>query len=82
MGLIPRKLTNNLRQDTGPVWSPDGKRIAYTSTIDRNQEIYVMDADKGWEQSKPRRLTNSGNVHIHNWKPSWSSRQRTHCFYI
>ena len=68
----PRKLTNNLRQDTDPAWSPDGKYIAYTSTIDRNQEIYVMDADKGWEQSKPRRLTNSGNVHIHNWNPSWS----------
>ena len=68
-GSNPRRLTNNLRQDTNPTWSPDGKRIAYTSTIDkRNQEIYVMDADEG----KPLRLTNSGNVHIHNWKPSWS----------
>ena len=67
-GTNPRRLTNNLRQDTDPAWSPDGKRIAYTSTIDRNQEIYVMDADEG----KPRRLTNSGDVHIHNWKPSWS----------
>ena len=63
-----RKFTNNLRQDTGPAWSPDGKRIAYTSTIDRNQEIYVIDTDRG----QPRRLTNSGDVHIHNWNPSWS----------
>ena len=67
-GSNPRRLTNNLRQDTNPAWSPDGKHIAYTSTIDRNQEIYVMDTDEG----KPLRLTNSGNVHIHNWKPSWS----------
>ena len=62
-----RKLTNNLRQDTDPAWSPDGKHIAYASTIDRNNEIYVMDVDGG----KPRKLT-SGDVHIHNWKPSWS----------
>ena len=27
-----------------------------------------MDVDRG----KPRKLTNSGDVHIHNWKPSWS----------
>ena len=67
-GSNPRRLTNNLRQDTDPAWSPEGKHIAYTSTIDRNQEIYVMDTDRG----QPRRLTNSGNVHIHNWTPSWS----------
>ena len=67
-GSNPRKLTNNLRQDTDPAWSPDGKHIAYASTIDRNNEIYVMDVDGG----KPRKLTNSGDVHIHNWKPSWS----------
>ena len=67
-GSNPRKLTNNLRQDTDPAWSPDGKHIAYASTIDRNNDIYVMDVDGG----KPRKLTNSGDVHIHNWKPSWS----------
>ena len=75
-GSNPRRLTNNLRQDTNPAWSPDGKHIAYTSTIDRNQEIYVMDADEG----KPLRLTNSGNVHIHNWKPSWSPDGRRIAF--
>ena len=67
-GANPRRLTKNLRQDTDPAWSPDGKSIAYASTIDRNKEIYVMDADRG----EPRRLTNSGDVHIHSWHPSWS----------
>ena len=67
-GTNQRKFTNNLRQDTDPAWAPDGKRIAYTSTIDRNREIYVIDSAWG----VPRRLTNSGDVHIHNWKPSWS----------
>ena len=75
-GNNPRRLTNNLRQDTNPAWSPDGKHIAYTSTIDRNQEIYVMDTDEG----KLLRLTNSGNVHIHNWKPSWSPDSRRIAF--
>ena len=68
-GTNPRKFTNNLRQDTDPAWAPDGKRIAYTSTIDRNREVYVMDVDG---RRDPRRLTNSGHVHIHNWNPSWS----------
>ena len=68
-GSNPRRLTDNFRQDTDPSWSPDGKHIAYASTIDRrNNEIYVMDVDG----SKLRKLTNSGDVHIHNWEPSWS----------
>ena len=28
-----------------PRWSPDGKRIAFTSNRDGNYEIYVMNAD-------------------------------------
>ena len=28
-----------------PAWSPDGTRIAYTSSVDGDSEIYVMDAD-------------------------------------
>ena len=67
-GTNQRQFTNNLRQDTNPAWSPDGKRIAYVSTINISREIYVMGADEG----KPRRLTNSGNVHIHSWHPAWS----------
>ena len=44
-GSNPRRLTNNLRQDTDPAWSPDGKHIAYADR--RNNEIYVMDIDEG-----------------------------------
>ena len=67
-GTNRQDLTDNLHQETDPTWSPDGKHIAYTSTIDRNQEIYLMDVDGG----NQRRLTNSGEVHIHNWHPTWS----------
>jgi Tol biopolymer transport system component len=39
--------------NTDPCYSPDGKRIAFSSTRDGNYEIYVMDADGG----NVRRLT-------------------------
>ena len=38
------RLTNNQRDNYGPSWSPDGRRIAFVSTRDGNDEIYVMDA--------------------------------------
>ena len=37
-----RNLTNNPADDRSPSWSPDGKRIAFTSDRDGNREIYVM----------------------------------------
>lgn len=42
---------NNLSRSPGsegsPVWSSDGKRIAFVSSRDGNAEIYVMDSDGG-----------------------------------
>ena len=63
-----QRLTENRKNDLFPVWSPDGKRIAFSS--DRkgdfeNFEIYVMDADGGNQQ----RLTNN---RVYDWQPSWS----------
>ena len=60
-------LTNNPGRDISPSWSPDGKRIAFSSDRDnpQNSEIYVMDADGQNEQ----RLTNNPNEDQY---PSWS----------
>ena len=61
-----RNLTNNPRFDTDPIWSPDGKRIAFTSMKNEgNRDIYVMDAD-GENQ---RKLTNNP---FKDCEPSWS----------
>lgn len=49
-----RRLTDNAASDSAPAWSPDGKKIAFSSNRDGNNEIYVMDAD-GSEQTN---LTN------------------------
>ncbi len=51
--------------DTSPVWSPDGQKIAFVSRRDGNREIYVMDADG----------QNIANVTRHpadDWTPAWS----------
>ena len=66
-----RKLTDNPLAEWDPSWSPDGKRIAYTSGKDRNfvvgghWEIYVMDADG----KNKRSLT--GDAFAAGY-PSWS----------
>jgi TolB protein len=51
--------------DMWPAWSPDGRKIVFVSTRDRDPEIYVMDADG----SQARRLTAVPGRDAH---PYWS----------
>ena len=63
-----RRLTENRNNDWDPVWSPDGKRIAFETDRKGNLEkfdIYVMDADGGNQQ----KLTNH---RAWDGSPSWS----------
>ena len=50
-----RKVMDDTATATEPAFSPDGSRIAFTSTRDGQPEVYVMDADG----TNAARLTNS-----------------------
>lgn len=60
------QLTNAPGPDQNPVWSPDGRRIAFRSRRDGNDEIYLMDADG----SNQDNLTRSEDQD--EWGPTWS----------
>ena len=53
-----RQLTTNAAYDSHPVWSPDGKKIAFTSDREGSLDVYVIDANGG---SPTRLTTNSGD---------------------
>jgi Tol biopolymer transport system component len=42
-----KRLTNNPASDAQGTWSPDGSRIAFTSTRSGQQQIWTMDANGG-----------------------------------
>ena len=44
-GTNVRQLTHSPVRDMRPSWSPDGRRLAFTSARDGNHEIYVINAD-------------------------------------
>ena len=48
-----RTLTRGNRVDLRPRWSPDGKRLAFTSDRDKGRTLWVLDMTGG----QPRRIT-------------------------
>ena len=53
-----RQLTTHAAYDSQPIWSPDGKKIAFTSNREGSLDVYVISAKGG----APTRLTtNSGS---------------------
>ncbi|HEV2763768.1 MAG TPA: protein kinase [Pyrinomonadaceae bacterium] len=61
----PLRVTNNPAIDQHPDWSPDGKRVAFTSNRDGKPDIYVMD----WDGQNVRRLTHNT---AEDFAPVWS----------
>ena len=56
---------SKLSHEEWPAWSPDGQHIAFTTTADDNQELYVAKADG----SERKRLTSDPAIDAH---PAWS----------
>ena len=50
-----RKLTSGSAYESAPVWSPDGKKIAFASDRNGGKDIYIMDSNGGAQ----RRLTSN-----------------------
>ena len=64
-GTNVRQLTNNTHRDEEPSWSPDGTHIAFNSSRDGDDEVFVMNADG----TNVRQLTNNTYP---DWASSWS----------
>lgn len=73
-GSAVTQLTNDPGNDVMPVFSPDGKRIAFASDRSGNWDIYVMDVAGG----QPVQVTNDATDDIH---PSFSpdGKQLVYC---
>ncbi len=60
-----RRITNDPYRNAGPVFSPDGSRIAYASTRDGNADVFIVDT----LGTEPRRITDSPSREC---CPDWS----------
>ncbi|MFC1725720.1 S41 family peptidase [candidate division KSB1 bacterium] len=60
------RLTNHSAYDSEPLWSPDGKSIAFSSNRNGNNDVYIIPVSGG----EPKQLTfNSGNDLVTDFTP-------------
>jgi dipeptidyl aminopeptidase/acylaminoacyl peptidase len=55
----------NVRRATAPSLSPDGRRLAFSTSISGAPQLWVVDAAGGW----PSQLTYGEPVTFHRWSP-------------
>ncbi len=64
-GANVKQITKNQSINLSPVWSADGKRIAFTSYLRRNPDLYLIDVDG----TNLQRFSTSPGLNV---SPSWS----------
>ena len=64
----PKRLTNNRSNESGPTWSPDGRRLLVTSDLRGKPQIYEASLSTGSLQRIPT------NVSTHCTEPAWNPR--------
>src|SRR6266545_6594986 len=67
-GSSTRQLTRNRASDYGPVSSPDGRRIAFVSDRDGDDDLYVVNLNG----SGLRKLTRDSRPGSYDNAPAWS----------
>ncbi len=61
-----RRITTHVGTEAGPMFSPDGKTIAFSGEYDGNTDVFVVPAEGG----EPRRLTyHPGGDMVRGWTP-------------
>ncbi len=66
-GKVLNQITSQWNIDISPSWSPDGKKIAFSSARTGKPQIYIMN----WDGSNIERITFEGR---HNDEPAWSPK--------
>jgi Tol biopolymer transport system component len=64
-----KRLTNNRAWDQLPVWSPDGRMIAFLSLREGNGEVYVMNADGSDQRRVSRTPARGDGDGLFAWQP-------------
>lgn len=69
-GTVPRRLTVDEGQESNPIFSPDGKLIAFSAEYDGNTDVFIVPIEGGI----PRRLTwHPGSDIVRGFTPDGSA---------
>ena len=80
---FPYKITSNPESDTYPVWSPDGKYIAYQASENERSAIHLLHVDDiGQNQTAESINLTPELAPFDEYKPSWSPEGTYVAFYV
>ncbi len=72
-GGTPTRITDDPSGALDPAWSPDGKRLAFSSERDGAVHIWIQEMDSGKPVGAARRVTSGAGIHRGaSWSPDGS----------